>query len=102
MARFANKVVVITGAAGGIGRAAASRFASEGARVVLVDVSADGLEESLEAVQRVGAQGLTVQADVTRADEVRRYVAIARERFRGIDCFFNNAGILGAVSPLVD
>jgi len=102
MKRFADKVVVITGAAGGIGRAAARRFAAEGARVVLVDISAVGLEASRSGVEQIGGQALTVEADVTRTADVRRYVAAAVDRFDGIDCFFNNAGILGAVSPLVD
>jgi len=100
--RFQDKVVVITGAGGGIGRAAVHRFASEGARVVLVDVSATGLAESRSVVEKAGGEVLVVDADVTQASEVQRYVAAARERFGGIDCFFNNAGILGAVSPLVD
>jgi NAD(P)-dependent dehydrogenase (short-subunit alcohol dehydrogenase family) len=100
--RFQDKVVVITGAAGGIDRAAARRFASEGARVVLVDISAAGLEESRGTVEQAGGQALTVEADVTRAADVQRNVAAALDRFRGIDLFFNNAGILGAVSPLVD
>lgn len=102
MKRFQDKVVVITGAAGGIGRAAARQFASEGARVVLVDISAGGLEESRSAVEEAGGQALAVEADVTQNADVRRYVAAALDRFRGIDVFFNNAGILGAVSRLVD
>jgi 3alpha(or 20beta)-hydroxysteroid dehydrogenase len=102
MSRFQDKVVVITGAAGGIGRAAARRFASEGARVLLVDISASGLKESLSAVEQAGGQAFTVEADVTRAGDVRRYVAAALDRFGGVDFFFNNAGILGAISPLVD
>jgi NAD(P)-dependent dehydrogenase (short-subunit alcohol dehydrogenase family) len=100
--RFEGKIVVITGAAGGIGRAAAVRFASEGARVVAVDVAADGLKDTVTAVERAGGEALAVDADVTRAVEVERYVAAARDRWGGIDYFFNNAGILGTVRPLVD
>ncbi len=100
--RFEGKVVVITGAAGGIGRATARRLAGEGARLALVDVAAGGLAESLAAVREAGSEAITVEADVTRSGDVARYVAAAVERWGGIDAFFNNAGILGAMSPLVD
>jgi 3alpha(or 20beta)-hydroxysteroid dehydrogenase len=100
--RFEGKIVVITGAAGGIGRAAAVRFASEGARIVAVDVAAGGLKDTLGAVERAGGEALAVEADVTRTADVERYVAAAHDRWGGIDCFFNNAGILGTVRPLVD
>jgi NAD(P)-dependent dehydrogenase (short-subunit alcohol dehydrogenase family) len=100
--RFEGKVVVITGGAGGIGRATATRLAAEGARVVLVDIAAGGLAESRAAVEKAGGEALAVEADVTRLADVERYVTAASERFGGIDRFFNNAGILGAVSPLVD
>ena len=101
-ARFAGKVALITGAAGGIGRAAAVRFASEGAQVGLVDLSAEGLRETLAAVEQAGGRGVTVRADVTRADEVARYASTVADRLGGVDCFFNNAGILGEVRRLVD
>jgi NAD(P)-dependent dehydrogenase (short-subunit alcohol dehydrogenase family) len=100
--RFDGKTALITGAAGGIGRAAAVRFAAEGARVGLVDVSRDGLRESLAAVEKAGGTGLTIEADVTRSADVTRYAATVAERLGGIDYFFNNAGILGAVRALVD
>ena len=100
--RFEGKVVLITGAAGGIGRAAAVRFAAEGARLGLVDRARDGLRETLAAVEKAGGAGVTVEADVTRSADVARYAAAVAERWGGVDCFFNNAGILGDVRALVD
>jgi NAD(P)-dependent dehydrogenase (short-subunit alcohol dehydrogenase family) len=100
--RFEGKVVLITGAAGGIGRAAAVRFAAEGARLGLVDRAPDGLRETLAAVEKAGGAGVTVEADVTRSADVARYAAAVAERWGGVDCFFNNAGILGDVRALVD
>jgi 3alpha(or 20beta)-hydroxysteroid dehydrogenase len=100
--RFVGKVVLITGGGGGIGRAAARRFASEGARVVLVDVAAAALAQSVEAVEKAGGEVLAVEADVTRTADAERYAAAAVGRFGGIDVFFNNAGVLGAVKSLVD
>jgi NAD(P)-dependent dehydrogenase (short-subunit alcohol dehydrogenase family) len=99
---FHDKVVLITGAAGGIGRAAATRLASEGARIVAVDISRPGLAETVAAVERLGGHAVSVEADVTRDAEVRRYVTTARDRFGRIDGFFNNAGILGETKPITD
>jgi NAD(P)-dependent dehydrogenase (short-subunit alcohol dehydrogenase family) len=86
--RLEGKVAVITGAASGIGRASARRFAAEGARVCVVDL-AD------EAGEQVAAEidGLYVHADVTSEEEVARMYARAAEHFGGIDVLFNNAGI---------
>ncbi len=100
--RFDGKVVLITGGGGGIGRATAARLASEGARVALVDVSTSGLAESRSAVEAAGGKVLTIEADVTKLADVQRYVTTVTSELGGIDAFFNNAGILGAVSPIVD
>ena len=100
--RFEGKVLLVTGGGGGIGRAVAERFASEGARVALVDVDDAGLRESAKSVERAGGEALAIRADVTRSDEVRRYVETAVARFGSIDCFHNNAGILGDLAPLTD
>ncbi len=99
---FEGKVVVITGGAGGIGRAAAVRFAAEGARVALVDMAGTGLGESAAAVRQAGGEALTVEADVTRFADVERYAATTVSRWGGIDVFFNNAGVLGTISPLTE
>src|SRR5262245_31791567 len=100
--RFDGKVALITGGAGGIGRATAVRLGQEGARVALVDVSKDGLAESVAAVERAGARAIAIEADVTRDADVRRYVERARAELGRIDGFFNNAGILGETKPVID
>jgi 3alpha(or 20beta)-hydroxysteroid dehydrogenase len=99
-ARFAGKVIVITGAAGGIGRAAAARFGSEGARIVAVDLHRDALDETVAQVGAAGAEALAVAADVSLAADWARVAEEATRRFGGVDCFFNNAGIEGAITPL--
>ncbi len=100
--RFDGKVVLITGGAGGIGRATALRFASEGARVVLVDLAPHGLQESVAAIEHGGGRAIGVEADVTKRADVERYVTTAIERYGGIDFFFNNAGVLGDHRSIVD
>jgi NAD(P)-dependent dehydrogenase (short-subunit alcohol dehydrogenase family) len=97
--RFEGKVIVITGAAGGIGRATAERFAQEGASVVAVDLPGTGLDETVSLVEAAGASALAVPADVSRSAEVERYAAASKSRFGGVDYFFNNAGIEGWVGP---
>jgi NAD(P)-dependent dehydrogenase (short-subunit alcohol dehydrogenase family) len=100
--RFAGKVIIITGGAGGIGRAAALRFASEGAAVALVDLDPDGLEAAAAAVQHAGGEALSIRADVAKAADAERYAQTTVHRFGGVDFLFNNAGVLGRPSPLAD
>ena len=102
MNRFEGKVVIVTGAAGGIGRAAALRFAAEGAAVVAVDLDDQGLAETVTAVEAAGGTAHAVRADVTQSDDVAAYVQAAVDRFGGVDVLFNNAGIEGVVAPLED
>ncbi len=97
---FVGKVVVITGAGGGIGRAAAVRFASEGASVVAVDRDEASLTETVAAVSAVGGRIHTVAGDVTSSTDVQAHVQAAVDAFGGVDVLFNNAGIEGVVSSL--
>ena len=100
--RFDGKVIVITGAAGGIGRATSLRFAFEGARVVAVDLPGTGLDDVVNEVKAAGGDALAAPADVSKATQVQGYVDAAVARFGGIDFFFNNAGIEGWVGPSTD
>ena len=86
--RLAGKVAVITGAASGIGRASARRFAAEGALVCVADLADEPGEQ---VAKEIG--GLYVHADVTDPGEVERLYEAAAARFGGIDVLFNNAGI---------
>jgi NAD(P)-dependent dehydrogenase (short-subunit alcohol dehydrogenase family) len=98
--RFEDKVVIVTGAAGGIGRAAAVRFATEGASIVAVDLDESSLTDTVSAVEAAGGSASAVPANVTSADDVAGYVAAAIDTYGGVDVLFNNAGIEGVASPL--
>lgn len=94
MNRFADKVVIVTGAGSGLGLAAAQRMAAEGATLVLVDVRQDSLEAARESLP-AGTEVTLVKADVSKADEVQAYVDATVGAYGRIDGFFNNAGIEG-------
>jgi len=99
---FAGKVALITGGGGGIGRAAAIGFASRGAKVVVVDLDATTGEASAELVRQRGGDARFVRADVSRSADVQAYVQATIDAYGTIDCFFNNAGIEGRVTPMQD
>jgi len=92
-ADFTGKVAFVTGAASGIGRAAALAFAHEGASVVVADVSEQGNQETARMIEAQGGRALAVRCDVTRAADVKAALDKAVEAFGRLDFAFNNAGI---------
>jgi NAD(P)-dependent dehydrogenase (short-subunit alcohol dehydrogenase family) len=94
-----DRVALVTGAATGIGRAAALAFAHEGADVVVADIDDERGTKVAAEVEAVGVHAIFVHADMSRPDEVDELVNRTVERFGRIDYAFNNAGIEGTPAP---
>ena len=97
--RLQGKTAVITGGAGNIGLATAQKFLAEGARVLIIDRGEARVAEAVRELASNDAHGAA--CDVTDSADVARYAAEARRLFGEVDIFFNNAGIAGAVAPIV-
>jgi meso-butanediol dehydrogenase/(S,S)-butanediol dehydrogenase/diacetyl reductase len=98
--RLNGKVAIITGAASGIGRAAATLFAREGAKLVLADVNEEGLKETLKLAKKKGGQVVVKRTNVAVEDEVKGLINLALRTYSRIDILCNNAGIAGQIANL--
>jgi len=99
---FKGKVAFVTGAASGIGHAAALAFAREGASVVIADMNEQGNQETVRMIEERGGRALAVRCDVTRVEDVRRALDAAIETFGQLDYAFNNAGIEYTIKAMAD
>jgi NAD(P)-dependent dehydrogenase (short-subunit alcohol dehydrogenase family) len=95
-----NKTIIVTGAAGSIGHAAALCMAKAGANLLLVDIKGDALADRAAEVAALGTRVETAIADCTSRADVAAYVAKAVESFGRVDGFFNNAGLEGKIAPI--
>jgi 3-oxoacyl-[acyl-carrier protein] reductase len=91
--KLSGKTAIITGGAGGIGKAIAMVLAREGASVVIADVNFSAAKETVKEIETLGLQAIAVRTDVSKSEDVNRMVATTVEHFGRIDILVNNAGI---------
>jgi NAD(P)-dependent dehydrogenase (short-subunit alcohol dehydrogenase family) len=99
---YSGKVVFVTGAASGIGRATALAFAREGASVVVSDISERNVRETARRIEDLGGRALAVGCDVTRGEDVKAALDKTIETFGRLDAAFNNAGLENEAKPMAD
>ena len=98
MDKLEGKVAIITGGAGGIGKAAANAFISEGAEVIIMDLDEDSL---IKTCEEIGSNRISYFAgDVTKPDDNNSVVELAKERYGGLDIFLANAGVAGDITTI--
>ena len=93
MTMLVGKVALVTGAASGIGRAAALEFAAQGARLMLADIAAEAGAQTCVMVRERGGAAQFFRTDVTKADQVEQLVGAVLDTYHGLDCAFNNVGV---------
>src|SRR5947199_8818386 len=98
--RFEGKIAIVTGAGSGFGEAIATRFAREGARVVVADVHAENGRRVVAAIAREGGAARFFRADVSRSADVKAMIDDAVSGFDGFDVLVNNAGFSHRITPL--
>ncbi|MGZ9112276.1 MAG: SDR family oxidoreductase [Rhodoplanes sp.] len=99
---FAGKIAFVTGAANGIGRAAALAFAHQGVSVMVADLSEQGNQETARMIEEAGGRALAVKCDVSRGNDVKAALDKTIEAFGRLDFAFNNAGVEQPMMPAAD
>jgi NAD(P)-dependent dehydrogenase (short-subunit alcohol dehydrogenase family) len=100
--RFTGKIVLVTGAGGGIGRAVALRFAAEGARVAVNDIRAEAVQAVVDEIAAAGGQALAVPADVSSREQVDAMFTRIESALGYVDVLYNNAGLIDTSRHFLD
>lgn len=95
--RFADKVAIVTGSAGGIGAAYARALGEQGAAVVVADINAQGARDVAASISQAGGSALGVEVDVSSPESAQAMVAATIDAFGGVDLLVNNAAIYGTM-----
>jgi NAD(P)-dependent dehydrogenase (short-subunit alcohol dehydrogenase family) len=99
---LSGKSVIVTGAASGIGRAAALRFAAEGAKVLVADLNVEAAKSVVSEIESAGGTALAVTGDLSDQTVIDEVVASAVEAFGGVDVLVNNAGVMDGMTAAAD
>ncbi len=102
MGRLDHKSAVVTGAGSGIGRASATLFAQEGAKVLIADLNEDGLAQTKAEIEKAGGQCLARPVDIAAEDTVQDLIETCEREFGSLDIIYANAGISGGRVPLLE
>nr|WP_275040215.1 SDR family NAD(P)-dependent oxidoreductase [Oenococcus oeni] len=100
--RLKNKVVIITGAASGMGKAIAELFARQGAKIIAGDLNKDGVKSVVEKIKQAGGEAIAVKANVANQADIDNLFSSAENSFHGLDILVNNAGIMDNMEPVAN
>jgi NAD(P)-dependent dehydrogenase (short-subunit alcohol dehydrogenase family) len=102
MKTFIDKVVIVTGASSGIGRATALAFAQEGAKVIVSDIKEEEGLAFVEEIKKAKGEAFFIKCDVSSEEQVKNLIDKTIEKYGRLDCAYNNAGVEGSPSTTVE